>query len=262
MRGSAACWATQSYARAFTGPGKAKPQGCCDLCLTSTHSTHSTTQCPLYFRRPGRPRLAPRSPPRSHPPLLKSALTITGGSVPTLTAGVVTCVLSRSVEAHTKPCTVLAGARHPGSCDYSTAHTSPSPSPFSSPHYSLLFTHSLCPAVITRYHAHQRPPPRVTSTFPLEPCIHFLHHAWLHIRVQHWIPRHARTSPHPQPSLLPESPRRHHSLLGHRVRGRPYSRSFLSPPSSQLHHQPPWGCPQEAVREVEVDYAPITPTRW
>ena len=29
---------TQLYARAFTGPGKAKPQACCDLCLASTHS--------------------------------------------------------------------------------------------------------------------------------------------------------------------------------------------------------------------------------
>ena len=85
-------------------------------------------------RRPGRPHLAPRSPPRPHLPLPKSASTTTGESVPALTAGVVTCASSHSVEASTRPCTVLAGACLPGRHDYYTTHPSPSSSPSPSPH--------------------------------------------------------------------------------------------------------------------------------
>ena len=52
---------TQLYARAFTGPGKAKPQACCDLCLASTHST---TQCPFYSGGPVKKARASTSGPK------------------------------------------------------------------------------------------------------------------------------------------------------------------------------------------------------
>ena len=102
----------------------------------------------LRRARPGHPRLAPRYPPRPHPPLPKSASITTGESVPALTAGVVTCASSCSVEAHTKPCTVLAGARLRGSHDYSTALPSPSPH-LITPSYSLTRYTQPFPPVIT-----------------------------------------------------------------------------------------------------------------
>ena len=52
---------TQLYARAFTGPGKAKPQACCDLCLASTHST---TQCHFYSGGPVKKARASTSGPK------------------------------------------------------------------------------------------------------------------------------------------------------------------------------------------------------
>ena len=39
----------QLYAKAFTGPGKAKPQVTCDLCLSATHLTF---QCRFYSGEP------------------------------------------------------------------------------------------------------------------------------------------------------------------------------------------------------------------
>ena len=46
------------YAKAFTGPGRAKPQATCDLCLSATHSN---SQCRFYSGGPvKRPRAGPK----------------------------------------------------------------------------------------------------------------------------------------------------------------------------------------------------------
>ena len=196
----------------------------------------------------------PRLPPNVRPPApmaRKSATTLTVARAPGKAALGPMCALSTAQSAAPHPGRHSRQPRGQPTTTSTSTNTPSSPPPL--PHPLL----PPSPAVVTPIHA-----PTLASLLARHPDRHFATYLTrgfhFGFSTGHTGPRTSTRSPNLPSALARHS---HPRLPDQRVRYQPHRRTLPLPSPTQLRGQPPLRCPQQALREVAVDNAPLLPPR-